>query len=728
MALIKGFPFYKQQDQMSSGPTCLRMIARYYGIVLSGKRLETLYNLRSGINLITLTEAAEVLGFRSTRTRLDIRQINEVELPCILNWREQEFVVLYKIKKGKYYLADPTIGLVSLDEKSFERQWFRSKINTKGIALLLTPTRFFSKDDDYRTKKISWFNILHYFKPFRWLFFQLLVGMAIGSILSLVVPFLTQSIVDVALNRSNISFVYLILISQVMLFLGSISIDIIRSWILFHISTRVNISILIDFLIKMMKLPLSFFENKTTGDILQRINDQGRIESFLTSTTLNTLFSIMNLGVFTIALVHYNGTIFLVSVCLTLLHATWIALFQKRRRDLNYRQFDNSSENQSAIVELVNGIQEIKMNNCEKQKRWSWERIQVRSFQLKVQNLSISQYQQGGSAFINQAKNILITFLSVKAVIDGHITLGGMMAIQYIVGQISSPVEQMLAFAQNYQDAKISLERLNEIYALADEEPIDKYFVQKLPHNKTLTVKNLSFSYPGSENDKVLKNIDIIIPHGKTTAIVGMSGSGKTTLLKILLRFYEIETGEVRVGTTNINQISFKIWRDECGTVLQDSFIFRDTIENNIAVGDDFPDKEKLRRAISIANLSNFIDELPHGLATRIGSGGNGISQGQKQRLLIARAVYKNPEYLFFDEATNALDSNNERAIMESLNEFFVGKTVIFVAHRLSSVKNADNIVVLDKGRVVEQGSHSELTALKGKYYELVKNQLEFEM
>jgi ATP-binding cassette subfamily B protein len=453
---------------------------------------------------------------------------------------------------------------------------------------------------------------------------------------------------------------------------------------------------------------------------MQRMNDQQRIESFLTGTTLNTLFSVINLIIFTIVLVYYNATIFMVSLISTFVYAGWIALFLKRRRELNYKQFSNSSSNQSNVIELVNGMQEIKLNNCEQQKRWGWERIQAALFKFKVENLALTQYQQAGSSFINQAKNILITFLSVKAVIDGQITLGGMIAIQYIVGQVSGPIEQMLGFVQSYQDAKISLERLNEVHELEDEEPVGKDWIHELPANRTITISDLTFTYPGAGNDPVLEKINLTIPQGKTTAIVGMSGSGKTTILKLLLRFYE-----VKIGETNLANISFKAWRSACGTVMQDGFIFSDTIENNITVGDDIPDPEKLKKAIKVANIADFIDELPFGLKTKIGSAGNGISQGQKQRLFIARAVYKNPDYLFFDEATNALDANNERVIMDNLNEFFTGRTVVVVAHRLSTVSNADNIIVLDKGKIIEQGTHQELATLRGEYYKLVKNQLE---
>ena len=554
---------------------------------------------------------------------------------------------------------------------------------------------------------------------------QLLFGLGVGSLLQLIVPFLTQSVVDVGINTRNLNFVYLILIAQAMLIIGRVSVEFIRSWILLHISTRVNVSILTDFLIKLMKLPMSFFDTKMTGDIMQRMNDQKRIESFLTGSTLSTLFSLFNLVVFSVVLAYYNSTIFFVFLVSSVLYTLWIVAFLKARRSLDYKRFDISAKNQSSIVQLVSGMQEIKLNNCEQQKRWEWEHLQARLFKFNVKSLALNQYQQGGSTFINEATNLLITFLSAKAVLEGNLTLGGMVAVQYIVGQLNSPIQQFLGFIQGFQDARISLERLNEIHQLDDEEPVNQEFNHELPDDKSIAFENLTFRYPGAGNEPVLNNISLIIPQGKTTAIVGMSGSGKTTILKLLLRFYEPEKGEISIGGQSLNTIGFKTWRNECGVVMQDGFIFSDTIARNIAVGDEQPDKRKLQHAIKVANIQDLIAGLPLGIHTKIGAEGNGISQGQRQRILIARAVYKNPQYIFFDEATNSLDANNEKVIMENLQEFFKGRTVIVVAHRLSTVNHADNIVVLDKGRIMEQGTHEQLTMLKGDYYRLVKNQLE---
>ena len=720
------FTFYKQQDRLDCGPTCLRMIIKHYGRNYPIQKLRALcFTNRGGTTLWNIADAAEKLGLRTLGVRITIEQLNDVQLPCILHWRQNHYVILYKKGNHTYHIADPAKGLITLPEKEFTQNWFSHKELYDGISLLIGPTPLFYEQREEKRNDVKWSAILRYYYQYKSLFFQLLIGLTAGTLFQLFAPFFTQALVDTGINTRNLNFVYLILIAQLMFFLGSMSISFIRSWILLHISVRINVSILTDFLVKLMKLPMSYFESKTTGDVMQRMGDQQKIESFLTGTALNTLFSMVNLVVFTLVLAYYNALIFCISMIGTILYILWIVIFLKRRRDLNYRQFAIASSNQSAIVELVNGMQEIKLNNCEKQKRWNWENIQASLYKFKIKNLALSQAQQTGSAFINQGKNILITFISIKAVIDGSLTLGGMMAIQYIVGQVSNPIELMIGFIQSYQDARISLERLNEIHELKDEESAEGFFINELPSNRSIFIKDVTFKYPGADSNAVLENINLDIPEGKTTALVGMSGSGKTTLLKLLLRFYAPDTGRIKVGRVHLTSLSYKTWRNSCGTVMQDGFIFADTIANNIAVGDDYPDHDRLQEALETANLSDFVSELPFGLHTRIGEGGHGISQGQRQRLLIARAVYKNPPYLFFDEATNALDANNEKIIMDNLGRFTTGKTVVVVAHRLSTVRNANNIIVLNKGKIIEQGTHEQLTAIKGEYYSLVKNQLE---
>ncbi len=713
---------------MDCGPTCLRMVARHYGRNISLQRLRKISGInREGVSLLGISDAAEKIGFRSIGVQVSSSSLRSIDLPVILHWNKKHFVVLYKIKGKHFYIADPSRGSMRLDSASFTENWISSAENEKhkGIALMLAPTPDFFVDDEEEIKGMDFSYLAGYLTRYKKLILQLFLGLGIGSLMQLILPFLTQSVVDVGINTRNISFVYVVLIAQSMLLLGRMGVDFIRSWILLHISTRVNISILTDFLVKLMKLPMAFFDTKMTGDIMQRMNDQHRIESFLTGPTLNILFSFFNLFIFGIVLSFYNAGILAIFLVSTVLYGLWIIFFLSKRRTLDYKRFEISSKNQSAVVQLIAGMQEIKLNNCEKQKRWEWERIQARLFQFNVKSLALGQYQMAGSFFINEGKNILITFLVAKSVINGQLTLGAMMAVQYIIGQLNSPIEQLITFVQQFQDAKISLERLNEIRVMKDEEPVEQQFLHELPVNRGIKFDNISFTYPGAGNEPILTDLNIDIPEGKTTAIVGMSGSGKTTILKLLLRFYEPDKGEIKVGNNALSQISFGYWRGHCGVVMQDGFIFSDSIARNIAVGDEYPDVAKLRHAINIANIGGFIDSLAMGVETKIGAEGNGISQGQRQRILIARAVYKNPDYLFFDEATNALDANNERVIMENMESFFRGRTVIVVAHRLSTVRNADNIIVMEKGNIIEQGSHEELSARRGAYYKLVKNQLE---
>ena len=675
--------------------------------------------------MLGISDAAEKLHFRTLGARVTPEQLKTAELPCILYWRQNHFVVLYKIRKRKFCIADPARGLVTLPEPVFYRNWLAERGITDGVALFLAPTPHFYDQEDEEERRVSWSFMFKYLIAYRGLFIQLLLGLGVGTLLQLITPFLAQSVVDIGISTRNISFIFLILIGQIALVIGRVTVEFIRSWILLHITTRINISILTDFLVKLMKLPISYFDSKMTGDIMQRMNDQKSIQNFLTSTALTTLFSIINLAVFSVILAYYNMLIFLVFVGASTLYVTWIILFLRRRRVLNYKNFEYAARGQGNVVQLIGGMQEIKLNNCEQQMRWEWEHIQARLFKYNLRTLALTQYQQGGCTLINEGKNVVITFLSAAAVVHGNLTLGAMVAIQYIVGQLNSPIDQLLSFIQGYQDAKISLERLDEIHRLEDEEPVNKTWIQALPEKRSIFINNLSFRYPGAGNDMVLDNISLSIPQGKTTAIVGMSGSGKTTLLKLLLRFYTPQKGEIKVGDQFVSNIHFKTWRSHCGVVMQDGYIFSDTIERNISLGDPYPDNGKLEHAIRVANIRDFIDSLPFGLRTKIGPEGSGISQGQRQRILIARAVYKNPHYILFDEATNALDANNERVIMDNLSEFFIGRTVIIVAHRLSTVNNADNIIYLDKGQVAEEGTHQKLTSIKGAYYRLVKNQLE---
>lgn len=726
---MKKFPFYRQHDQMDCGPTCLRMISQYYGRTYSTERLRQESKIsREGVSLLGISEAAENIGFRTIGVKLTPEQFfKETPLPCIVFWNQVHFVVVYKVKGDKVFIANPAAGKVVYSKKEFLESWLNHKSNghSKGIALLFHTTPKFYEYENEKQTNLSFSYLLNYIAPYKKLIIQLALGLGVGSILQLIFPFLTQSVVDIGINSRDVNFIYIILIAQIMLIIGRTAVEFIRSWILLHMSTRINISILSDFLIKLMKLPIPYFDSKMTGDIMQRMGDHQRIESFLTSQTLGTLFSFVNLIVFSIVLAYYNMLIFTVFMVSSVFYVIWILLFLKKRAELDHKRFEISSGDQSIMIQLIQGMQEIKLTNSEKQKRWEWERFQARLFHYQVDSLSLNQFQEAGALFINEGKNVGITFLAAIAVVNGQLTLGAMMAIQYIIGQLNSPIQQIIGFVQATQDAQLSLERLNEIHEQEDEEPSEFNFLYKLPPNKSIEINDLSFTYPGAGNQPILNDITLSIPEGKKTAIVGMSGSGKTTLLKLLLKFYPLDKGEIFVDRTNLNQISHKIWRQNCGVVMQDGYIFSDSIARNLAVGEEYPDPERLKHAVQVANIEDFVDSLPLGFSTKIGSEGNGISQGQKQRLLIARAVYKNPEYIFFDEATNALDANNEMVIMENLEEFFKQRTVVVVAHRLSTVMNADNIVVIENGRIIEQGTHQELSRLKGSYFELVRNQLE---
>ncbi|MGE6398048.1 peptidase domain-containing ABC transporter [Chryseobacterium scophthalmum] len=745
------YTFYKQLDIMDCGASCLKIIAGYYGKEYSINKLRRICETgKQGVSMFSISNAAEQIGLNTLGVKVSAEDIREAPMPCILHWKDKHFVVLHKvykpngnIKKSKYLIADPaTDGLMKLDADTFVEFW-HSRESNKGVALLLEPSSQWNQEDDDTeenvrlNKKITWGTLIGYLTQHKGYFSQIILSLLATSLFQLLIPFLTQSIVDKGVNTQNINFVYLILIAQFVLMIGRTVIDFSRQALLLFISTRVNLSLLTDFWKKMMSLPISYFDSKQTGDIMQRIGDQHKIERFLTGNSISILFSMMNLLVYSFVMLVYSVPVFLIFLTGSILYILWISIFLKQRRKLNYKQFGLASKENSATLEMVQGMQEIKLHNAEKPFRWKWENMQRALFSVGFKNLSLNQTQNAGALFINEGKNLLVTGVVATAVIKGELTLGAMLAIQYILGALNSPIQQFIGFIQEFQDAKISLERLNEIHR-EEDEPKATDSVHENENSYEIKINNLDFGYFSGEDEKVLKNISLHIPAGKVTAIVGTSGSGKTTMIKILQKFYDEKyKGEILVSARKRNEqtsmennqelkrIVPSVWRNRIGSVMQDGYIFNETIAGNIAVGEEDPDMKRLEYAANMANILSFINHLPLQFQTKIGMEGTGVSMGQRQRILIARAVYKNPDILFFDEATNSLDANNEKVILKNLENFFDGRTVVVVAHRLSTVKNAHQIVVLEKGKIVETGTHKELTENRGKYYELVKNQLE---
>ena len=717
---------------MQCGIACLQMVCRHYGRNYSSKQVSSLCSpTREGASLLGLNDAAITLGFHTVSARAEVNELCDQPLPCILHWNQNHFVVLYKVKKGKkFYVADPGKGLVKYNLEEFKNHWISTRSNgeEKGIAMFLEPTPAFyshKKDGEGEKKKnLRSFRFLFgYVKKYRRYFGQVVLGMVVGSLLQLVLPFLTQSIVDVGIKNQNIGFIWLILLSQLMLTFSRTVIDFIRRWLLLHISMRVNISLVSDFFIKLLKLPMSFFDTKLMGDLMQRMNDHSRVNNFLTNQALSVTFAMLTFVVFTVVLLFYNKLIFAIFLAGSLLYGLWMTLFLRRRKVLDYELFEQQAINNNKTYEFITSMQEIKLQDCEQRRRWEWEDTQVDLFNVQMKSLKLQQTQEAG--LINEVKNIVITVVAAAAVIHGQMTLGMMLAVQYIIGQLNSPVEQLMNFFYSLQDVRISLERINEIHRAEDENGKDGLRTSLTDNSKGIDIEHIMFKYAPHALRKTLDDVTIHIPKGKVTAIVGASGSGKTTLVKLMLGYYPVLEGQVNIGGTDINTLNRKWWRRQCGVVMQDGVIFSESIARNIAVDDGDIDKERLLKAARIACIHDYVMSLPLKYNTKIGRDGVGLSQGQRQRILIARAVYKNPDYIFLDEATNSLDANNERAIVENLGMFYHGKTVVIVAHRLSTVRNADQIVVIDHGKVVETGNHETLTAKRGAYYSLVKNQLE---
>lgn len=713
---------------MQCGLACMAMICYHWGQEYSVKFLNKFCTAsKDGVSFKGLSDLSDTLGLHCISGKVSIQELRECPLPAILHWNQNHFIVLYKIKNNKFYIVDPSKGKLVLNETEFSQHFISltSDNKEKGLAMFFEPTEKFGiiKDDTINNERNFKFLSKYIFKH-KLYFIQIIVGMIFACCMQLLFPFLTQSIVDTGIHTKNIGLIWLILIGELTIVIGRTITDVIRNWLLLHISMRINISIVSDFFIKLLKLPMSFFDTKLMGDIFQRISDHDRIQKFLTSQILKISFAVLSFFIFGIVLCYYNITVFLIFLIGSFLYATWITLFLRKRRKIDYNLFEQQAANQNRTYQFITGIQEIKLQNCEIRRRLEWEDTQADLFKVQMDSLKLQLQQESGGVFINEIKNIVITVITATCVISGDMSLGMMLAVQYIIGQLNSPIEQVVAFIYSLQDVKISLERINEIHNAENEDNHIKNNITNLS-DKTITIKNLSFSYDSHALTKTLDNITLNIPSGKITAIVGSSGSGKTTLIKLILGYYSNISGSILIQNQDIRNINLKDWRSHCGVVMQDGVIFSESIARNIAVEDGDIDYTRLEYAAQIANIHDYIMSLPLKYNTQIGRDGMGLSQGQKQRILIARAVYKNPDFIFLDEATNALDAKNEKIIVENLNKFYSGKTVVVVAHRLSTVKNADQIIVIDEGKVVESGEHYSLIAQKGKYYNLIHNQLE---
>ncbi|RLJ33462.1 bacteriocin-processing peptidase [Chryseobacterium sp. 7] len=728
MVIKNKFPFYKQLDSRDCGPTCLRMIAKFYGKTFSREFLREKASITTtGVTMAGIAEAAEAIELRALGVRVSMESlVNEAPTPFIVPWRQKHFVVVYKTDENKISVADPAQGLLSYSHEDFRLAWTNAADET-GFCLLLEPNTKFDSQEGEKIQAKGFSFLYPYFKPYKKLINQLFIGLLVATVIQFILPFLMQTVVDVGVNNKDIPFIYLILASQFILISTQTLVSIFREWVLIHITSRFNIKMISDFLYKMLKLPVNYFDTRNAGEHLQRISDHTRVQNFVSSSTLNMLFSIVTFIVFNGILAYYSLKIFLVFLVSAILYTGWTFFFLKKRAELDFKRFDQTSQSQNNLLQIISGIKEIKLNNSQRKNRWKWEFTQITLFKTSLSSLKLAQYQSVGASTINEFKNIFITFLSAKAVIDGDLTLGMMTSIQYIVGQLNVPLTNSITFIQNWQDAKISLERLSQVHTKEDEDVVSENKLKELPKDKSIILRDVSYRYGGKSTPFVLKNINCIIPEGKTTAIVGASGSGKTTLMKLLLKFYDATQGNIDIGSVDLAGINNDFWRMNCGAVMQDTFMFNDTIAGNISESEqnEIIDREKLYHSAFVANIDEFIQTLPNKYNTELGTSGVRLSGGQEQRMMIARAVYKNPSYVFFDEATSALDANNEKVIMENLNQFIKGRTSIIVAHRLSTVKNADQIIVLEKGEIVEQGNHEDLVSMRGKYYELVKNQLE---
>lgn len=729
---MKSFPFIHQHDEMQCGIACLQIICANAGLKFSAVEMEKICPpTTEGVSMLALSRAAKKIGFSTVCARLTLQELCTVGYPCILHLNQCHFVVLYKVRKlrGKtiYYIVDPAKGRLKLLEKDMRKTWISttSQEVEKGVALILKETPSIkSYSHESSGESASFMYVIKYLKGYRADFVQIALGMAIGCVLQILFPILTQCIVDYGIGNKDIDFIYAILCAQIVISMGTAALGFVRSWIMLHICVHINIKMLNDFLIRLFNLTMPFFDVKSSGDMMQRMGDHNRVQSFLTNTPLSLFFSIISFITLSGILLLYDATVFLVFVLFSILNALWVIRFLPKRRYLNYEMFEKQAISQNRTLQLVTSMQEIKLQNCQDRRRWEWEDCQLDILKIQEQEFRLSTIENIGSFVINSAKNIFVIVLSAKAVIDGNITFGMMLAIQSIINQVSSPITQMIDFIYSFQSVKISMERINEIRHFKSEKKVQTDYSGAVP-NGLICLKNLSFKYDVNSPVWTLRNISLNIPQGRTVAIVGGSGSGKTTLLKLLLGYYDSFDGDISIGGTELRNCDISKWRNMCGVVMQEGKIFTDTIARNIAVSDEFPDNKRLAYSTKMACIYDYIKTLPLGFNTIIGQNGKGLSMGQKQRIMLARAIYKNPQYIFLDEATNSLDTINEINIIQNLESFFKDRTVLVIAHRLSTIKNADQILVMEEGEIVESGSHDELMARHSHYYQLVKNQIE---
>lgn len=726
------FPFYKQLDSSDCGAACLRMILKYYGKHFTSETIRAkAFTSREGTSFLGLKQAAESFGMEAYALQLDWEAFCKlIKTPCIIHWNQNHFIVVYKVKHNRFtnnttiYVANPGKGILPLSKEEFLAGWLHETEN-KGFVLVMEPTEAFYQLKEEKESSLTFRYLLRYIRPFRTPIIQFFLAMLLGSLISLAFPFLTQAMVDQGIKEQNLNLILLLLIAQLLLTLGQLGNDMIRSWLMLHVTMRVNISFISDFLYKLMRLPISFFDVKRVGDIMQRISDNSRIQSFLTHSLISIVIAAITFIVYSFVMAGYNLNLLIIFFIGSILYIGWTFLFLKKRKKLDYARFEKSANNQSKMVQLITGMQEIKLNSCERPKLWEWERIQTDIYRVTVRSTVLEQVQSIGGTCIDQIKNIIISYWAARMVVEGEMTLGMMMAMQYVIGQLNAPIGQFMGFVQSAQDASISMERMGEIYNMEEEEPEEISRIHIIPSNGRIEFKNVDFHYEGPASPKVLNQLNFTVLPGKVNAIVGVSGSGKTTIMKLLLGYYHPSCGQISLNGKDLWDYSSRAWRGACGTVMQEGFIFSDTIERNICMQEGDVDKDRLKYALHVANIESYIDSLPLGLNTQIGMEGNGMSSGQKQRILIARAVYKNPDYILLDEATNSLDSNNEQLILERMQTFYQNKTVVVIAHRLSTIRHADNIIVLNNGQVAESGKHEELLACKGLYYELINKQLD---